>query len=758
MNRPLQTVAPAVKPRVRLTAFLLALLLACGAWTVRAKADGIDYSGLSSLNRWQYVFLRTVMSLALKDGYDNGVLPSVTAGQAVYEGGICSFPISIVAQNHFCIKAYSNWDGKVYLQKTNELYNSYADAAMLNDAATIRADLWRAYDSWEESVADHSNLFHVESKYEPVLAAENYRDAAYAIQESGYAGNSDDYAEALIGRIEQYGLDQLDAVETDENGVFGLVMDRSRVQLDAGGTATLRADAYPATSAQLNVQWSSDRPEVATVDANGKVTANRQGVALVTAVYNGKEACCVVEVDANAYVLDRSATRQVYRSPDLSSASLGKLDPGQPVKVISKEVYTGPDGTPFYAVSASPASADGQPVSGYVRVDGLYTGGEVRLAVGTDRTVVYASVGDALTVPLHVYADELKDKPVAWSSSDPDVAEVDDDGNVRCMAEGVSVISARIDGKLALTVTVYVGSKALKTLVAVSAVNLRSAPSTSGSEVLGVVAGGQEVSLVNDLGNGWYRILAIIGGHMLEGYASARYFREPSERPVPPTPQDPGVTYQTGRVNVEDSLNVRDAASTSGKLVAKLKNGDRVVILETVETQDRANPRWYRIRFAYRGETLIGYASAAYIVVTGTVTEPAPDLPVSPVYTVDGDYLSDVLPDTTVSAFRAQCSRTVKVFRNGSELGADELVASGDVRVYDGGTQSASYRVVVKSDLDGDGKTSTQDYLLLKRAILGTYRPTETARRAALISGASEISSTDYLLLKRAMLGTYQIG
>ena len=701
------------------------------------------------------------MSIALKDGYDNGVLPSITAGQTVYEGGICSYPISIIAQNHFGIKAYANWDGKVFLETTQELYNSYADAAMLNDASTLRSGLWRAYDSWEEGIADHSALFHEESKYEDVLAAEDYEEAAYAIQESGYAGNSSTYAEKLIGFIEKYKLNQLDEVETDENGVFGLIMDRSRVRLDAGETVTLRANAYPSTSANLNVQWSSDRPEVATVDQSGKVTAVRQGYALITAVYNGKEACCVVEVDANAYVLDRSATRQVYRSPDLSSATLGRLNPGQPVKVISRDVYTGPDGTRFYAVSASPASADGQPVSGYVKVDGLYTGGEVRLAVGTDRTVVYASVGDAQTIPLQIYADELKEQSVVWSSSDPDVVEVDNGGNIRCMEEGVAVISVHIGGKLALTVTVYVGSKALKTLVASSAVNLRTAPSTSGSEVIGVIAAGQEVSLVNDLGNGWYRVLAIISGHMREGYSYARYFEEPSSHPTPPTPpspSDPGVTYQTGRVNVDDSLNVRDSASTSGRIVAKLKNNDRVVILETVETQDRANPRWYRIRFESNGETAIGYVSAAYVVVTGTVTEPAPDQPVSPVYLVDGEYILGILAGTTVAELRSQCLRSVKVFRGGSELDADKPVATGDVvRVYDGGVQSASYRAVVKADLNGDGVVNATDYMLIKRAVLRTYRLQDTAQRAALIDGDGKVSATDYMLVKRAVLGTYRI-
>lgn len=740
-------------------AMLLPALFAAGG----LQAAALDYSLLESKtnNRWEYYFLRTVMSLSIKDAYDNGVLASITAGQAVYEGGAGGYPISIIAQNHFGIKAYPNWTGKVFESDTNLLYNSYADAKLVDPNGSF----WQAYDTWDEGIAAHSALFHGESKYIPVLEAKNYKEAAYAIQDSGYAGSTTTYAGNLIGFIEKFNFQQMDNVEMDENGVYGMIMDVSRATLGIGDTLSLTASAYPTPKESVSVTWQSDRPEVATVDQNGKVTALRQGYTLITATYNGKEAACVVEVDANAYNLERGVP-YLYETPDLKSTTLAKLAPGQPVKVNSKALFYGPDGTEFYSVSASPNSSDGQPVSGYVRAAGLYTGDALRLAVGTESTVLYTGVGDSMTIPLVIYAEELKGKPIAWVSSNESVVKVDREGKISCVREGIAVISVTIDGKLALTVTVYVGSTALRSLISTDAVNLRTAPSTS-APVLGVILKGQEVKLVNDPGNGWYRILAVIGGHMMEGYAYAQYFKATGESPnpgpdTPATPpiggDTPTVTYQKGRVKVSDSLNVRSEASTSGKVVARLKNNDEVVILETVNTSDASYPVWYRVRFTYNGAQTFGYVAANYVVITGTVTEAAPG-GLSSVYGLEDLFITSIPAGTTLSAFRANCFPTLRVYReDGTELSDGDLLHSGDtVCVYDAAGSEVSYvrLAVVTGDVDGNGAVNATDYLLVKRAVLGTYTLQSAKERAALVSGRSSVSAGDYMLIKRAVLGTH---
>lgn len=60
-------------------------------------------------------------------------------------------------------------------------------------------------------------------------------------------------------------------------------------------------------------------------------------------------------------------------------------------------------------------------------------------------------------------------------------------------------------------------------------------------------------------------------------------------------------------------------------------------------------------------------------------------------------------------------------------------------------------------DIDGDGKHGSDDYALLKRAVIGTCELTEVQQTAADINGDGRISGADYMLLKRAVMGLYNI-
>lgn len=63
-----------------------------------------------------------------------------------------------------------------------------------------------------------------------------------------------------------------------------------------------------------------------------------------------------------------------------------------------------------------------------------------------------------------------------------------------------------------------------------------------------------------------------------------------------------------------------------------------------------------------------------------------------------------------------------------------------------------------RGDIDGNGEIGAADYMLLKRAVLGTYTLNDRQKAVADIDKNGEIGATDYMLLKRAVLGTYVIG
>ena len=64
--------------------------------------------------------------------------------------------------------------------------------------------------------------------------------------------------------------------------VTGVTLNKTSTSIQVGGTETLTATVLPEDATNQNVTWKSDKPEIATVDANGKVTGVKAGEATVT--------------------------------------------------------------------------------------------------------------------------------------------------------------------------------------------------------------------------------------------------------------------------------------------------------------------------------------------------------------------------------------------------------------------------------------------------------------------------------------------
>ncbi len=76
---------------------------------------------------------------------------------------------------------------------------------------------------------------------------------------------------------------------------------------------------------------------------------------------------------------------------------------------------------------------------------------------------------------------------------------------------------------------------------------------------------------------------------------------------------------------------------------------------------------------------------------------------------------------------------------------------------------SISYTYTVKvgdvtlGDVDRSGEITAADYVLAKRAVMGTYAMNDTAFSLSDINGDGNVSASDYVLLKRHVMGTYEI-
>ncbi len=146
----------------------------------------------------QKAFIARVAAAAMQD---RAVLPSLTIAQAILESGWGRSTLTRKANALFGIKADRHWQGRVYACQTKEC----CDGVTFTEETAV----FRAYDSWEDSIADHTAFLCGLSRYRAVTAAKDYRTACRAVQAAGYATDPA-YAEKLVRLIEQYGLYRFD--------------------------------------------------------------------------------------------------------------------------------------------------------------------------------------------------------------------------------------------------------------------------------------------------------------------------------------------------------------------------------------------------------------------------------------------------------------------------------------------------------------------------------------------------------------------
>lgn len=93
--------------------------------------------------------------------------------------------------------------------------------------------------------------------------------------------------------------------ETTETLPASVELNQTQAALETGSETTLTATVLPANAANRTVSWSSSAPAVASVDKNGKVTAKKEGTAVITATtVNGLTASCTFTVTAKQQTVE----------------------------------------------------------------------------------------------------------------------------------------------------------------------------------------------------------------------------------------------------------------------------------------------------------------------------------------------------------------------------------------------------------------------------------------------------------------------
>lgn len=250
--------------------------------------------------------------------------------------------------------------------------------------------------------------------------------------------------------------------------VTGVSLSETSLQLNKGDSRTLKATVQPDNATDKTVQWTSSNTSVATVDQDGTVTAVGGGDAVIKATAGSVSATCSVNVNVpvtsislniNLITLEKGGfvilTATV--SPDDAmdkNVQWSSEDPAVATVDQEGKVTAVGEGKTKITASAGGLSASCTVVCVIIPVS----------AIVLDKTSLTLEKGSSKTLKATVSPRDATEKTVAWSSDDPSVATVDQNGTVTAVNSGNATITASAGGLSAtceVTVTIPVTSVTL---------------------------------------------------------------------------------------------------------------------------------------------------------------------------------------------------------------------------------------------------------------------------------------------------------
>ncbi len=293
-------------------------------------------------------------------------------------------------------------------------------------------------------------------------------------------------------------------VTTDGNqkiSVTGVTLNKTALTLTEGASEKLTATVQPTNATNQKVTWSSDKTDIATVDENGLVTAVKEGTANITVTTEdgSKKATCVVTVTAKE---EQVAVTGVKLNKSKTTIKVGETETLEatidPANATNKNItWSSTDGTvatvdetgKVEAKKAGTATikvttADGNHVAECtVTVEAATV--EVE-SISLDKEELSLEEGATATLFATVKPENATDNTVTWTSSNEEVATVENGVVTAVRASETPVtITATAGGKEATcTVTVTAKTVAVESVtITGTGVENKKATMTAGEEL-----------------------------------------------------------------------------------------------------------------------------------------------------------------------------------------------------------------------------------------------------------------------------------
>lgn len=229
--------------------------------------------------------------------------------------------------------------------------------------------------------------------------------------------------------------------------ITGITLDQTTKNMFVGETFRLTYSVKPSDANNVAVTWTSTNSAVASVSADGVVSAKAVGqtAIIVRTVDGGYLATCNITVGRTATAVKLDVTKLTLNAGDTydfkitltpadsTNAALSWESSDTSVAVISKtgRVTAKKSGTCIIMVKTSSGS------SAYCNVTVMQGSSGIQISQST----ATINTGGRLELTAKVLPVGASDQSVTWKSSNPKVATVDKYGVVKGIAGGVSIIT-----------------------------------------------------------------------------------------------------------------------------------------------------------------------------------------------------------------------------------------------------------------------------------------------------------------------------
>ena len=249
-------------------------------------------------------------------------------------------------------------------------------------------------------------------------------------------------------------------VSVAPNLVESLSLKDTFISLDRGTSCQLTAIVEPRDADDISVTWSSNNADVATVDATGRVSAIGIGEAIITATTNdGSElsATCYIMVspkrvrflNLNTYEMtmkvNESVSLEVEVVPDDAEYShIVWTSSDERVAVVDDNGLVTARGVGQAEITVTAHNYDGYDVGTHCDVTVVPTMVE---SIALNMSDLELKLDDTYQLEATVSPSDATNKSVAWTSSDENVATVNNNGLVTAVGIGdVDITAAANDG------------------------------------------------------------------------------------------------------------------------------------------------------------------------------------------------------------------------------------------------------------------------------------------------------------------------